>query len=180
MVNRARRQGASAGWNRAGGWEDFVAAYGAAMERKGAAPMLRFSDGYFSSLRALADAELVTIDDEAGLAAAAVMLWGPRFGHYHLAVRRPDAPNWAASFVLQAALERAHQRGLAGLHLGGGTTNDPADPLLRFKRSLGGRLLDFQVARVVADEAAFADLVAQRTALAGAAPTWLLGYRQPF
>lgn len=178
MVSKARRAGATVTWGAEGAWDDFVALYRPAMARLGAASSLDFSDEYFSGLRTL-DAEVAILADERGPAAGAIFLWSPRFGHYHLAARRTDAPNFATNLVLQAAIDRAADRGLAGVHLGGATTNDPDDSLFRFKRSIGGRLLDFEVALVVADEPAYRALIAERTARTGTAPTWLLGYRQP-
>lgn len=177
MINKARRSEAHVQWTQ--NWDAFVALYRQSMERLGGSPSLNFSDAYFAGLRALPGAELAALVDEQGLVAAAVFLWGPQYAHYHLAARRPDAPNYAASFVLQAALERAAERNLVGMHLGGGTTAAPDDPLLRFKRSLGGQLLDFEVALVVADEPAFRELVVGRTQALGREPSWLLGYRQP-
>ena len=77
------------------------------------------------------------------------------------------------------ALERAADLGLEALHLGGGATVSPDDPLLKFKRSFGGRRLPFQVARVTADVARFNALIRAWEAKEGAPPKWLLGYRQP-
>jgi len=179
MVSKARRAGVVAAWSAPGAWPDFERLYGEAMQRLAAPPSLRFGSAYFAALQKNDWAELATIADERGLCAAAVFLWGPRWAHYHLSARRGDAPNYATNVLLQAALERAAERRLAGLHLGGGTTTSPDDPLLRFKRSLGGRLLQYRVALVVADAAAYAALVADWTRVAGRAPSWLLGYRQP-
>jgi len=180
MVNKGRRANVAVTWNTDDGWDAFVALYRAAMTRLNAPSSLRFSDDYFAAIRMLPGCEVAILEDEHGPAAGALFLFGSRFAHYHLAARRSDAPNHAANLVLQSAIERASERGLEGLHLGGGTTNDPEDPLLRFKRSIGGTLLDFHVALVVADEVAYAALLAQWTARTGAVPTWLLGYRQPF
>ncbi|MEP6859984.1 MAG: GNAT family N-acetyltransferase [Deltaproteobacteria bacterium] len=174
MVQRARREATAVAWD-ASAWPEFVAMYRAAMDRLAAPEALRFSDEYFTRLQTYRPAQLASLHDDRGLVAAAVMLWGPRWGHYHLAARREDAPNYAANIVVQAALERAAELGLQGVHLGGGTTNAPDDSLLRFKRSLGGKELAFRVARVIADPPAFDELVARR----GGSPTWLLGYRQP-
>ena len=179
MVSRARRDGCTVTWSASDGWAAFIALYRAAMERLNAPASLRFSDGYFAALQRYDATELATFSDDHGLASAAVFLWGPQHGHYHLSARRADAPNYATNFVLQAAIERAAERGLRGLHVGGGTTNDAGDPLLRFKRSVGGRLLDFHVALVVSDEEEYRDLVTRRAARGGGTPTWLLGYRQP-
>jgi hypothetical protein len=178
MVNRARRDGSAVVWN-PGGWDEFERLYGEAMARLQAPPALRFGPRYFAGLRSWDSCELATLSDAGGIVAASVFLWGSRHGHYHLSARRGDAPNYALNFILQAGLERARERGLAGLHLGGGTTSAPDNPLLRFKRSLGGNLLPYRVARVIADPAAFAELTDAWRREAGHDPGWLLGYRQP-
>jgi hypothetical protein len=179
MVSKARRAGAEVTWNAAGNWDAFVALYRPAMARLHAPSALNFSDAYFAALRQLADAEVAILEDEAGPAAGAVFLHGATFAHYHLAARRSDAPSFATNMVLQSAVERAAARGLAGMHLGGGTTNATDDPLLRFKRSMSTTLLDYEVALVVCDEPAYRSLLESWSSRAGKAPSWLLGYRQP-
>jgi hypothetical protein len=178
MVNRSRREGARVVFG-ADHFPAFSALYEQAMARLNATETLRFGAEYFERLRALPFAELAVLTDSSGLTAGGIFLWGPRFGHYHLAARRPDAPNWAANAILHAALERAAELGLEGLHLGGGTTRADDDPLLRFKASLGGERKQFSVARLIIDPARFGQLTADWTQKTGRAPEWLLGYRQP-
>jgi hypothetical protein len=179
MVNRGRREGTQARWDAPEDWEDFPGFYIAAMDRLHAPPSLRFSAPYFAALRALPGARLSAVRDAAGLVAAAVFLHGPRWSHYHVSARRPDAPNYATNVLLQAGLEQAAASGTVGLHLGGGATPAPDDPLLRFKRSLGGTSQRFVVARVVTDPVRFRGLLDAWTARTGLRPSWLLGYRQP-
>jgi hypothetical protein len=104
---------------------------------------------------------------------------GPRWAHYHLGARRADSENHLMSFVFYRAMERAAEAGLAGLHLGGGASAAPDDSLLRFKRRFSDRLLQFRVARVIADAPRFNQLIEDWEARAGRPPAWLLGYRQP-
>lgn len=179
MVNKARRLGAAVEWNPPDGWSVFEPMYDAAMQRLQASPALRFSPPYFAALRSSSRAELALIRDDKGVAGAAVFFFGPRWAHYHLSARRPDAPNFATNALLQAAIERASDRRLDGLFLGGGTTNLIDDPLLRFKSSLGGERRDFHIALVVCDDEAYRHLIAGWRARSGRAPRWLLGYREP-
>jgi len=175
MIRRARQAGAEVTWNDSRGWAAFEELYGEAMKRFGAADCLRFSREYFAQLSRSEFAELACVwDGRDRLSGAAAFLWGPSTMHYHISARQPEAPNYVGNLILQAAVERAAMRGVAGLHLGGGATTNADDSLLRFKRSLGGEQRAFHVARVVADGAAYASL-----ASASPAATWLLPYRQP-
>jgi hypothetical protein len=176
MVSRGRRDGVTPVWSDE--WARFEALYDEAMVRLAAPRSLRFPPGYFARLRALPWAECVSVADDRGLQAAAVFLWGPTLGHYHLSARRADAPNYSMNLLLQAALERAHERTLRGVHLGGGTSAGDNNPLFRFKRSLGGELTPFRVARVIVDTDRFDALNDAWHRRSGRQPSWLLGYRQ--
>ena len=178
-VSRARRDGLSVRWNEAEDWREFAALYGRAMDRAAAAQALRFSSAYFAALPALPGAALATARIENRLVAGAVFLFGSVWAHYHLAARESDAPSTVANLLIQAGLETAVNRGLSGMHLGGGRAPAADDSLLRFKRHVGGELRTFQVGLVVTNPGRYADLNAAWTQQAGARPTWLLGYRQP-
>jgi hypothetical protein len=179
MVSKAAREGAEVIWNERADWEAFERLYAEAMQRRKGAARLCFSQRYFEHLRALPCAELAAVRRGNTLAAAAVFLWGDVWGHYHLAARDGDAPNYASNCILQSAFERAAARGLSGVHLGGGITASSEDPLLKFKKSTGGELLDFHVALIVANRAVFDHLCQEWQRETGSWPTWLLGYRQP-
>lgn len=178
-VSKARREGMEVRWNQTEDWRDFAGLYARAMERAAAASSLRFSPGYFTELAGWPAAVLGAVRIAGRLVAGAVFLFGDGWAHYHLAAREADAPSAAANLLLQAGLELAADRGLAGMHLGGGRTPAADDGLLRFKRHLGGEVRCFRVGLVVALADEFAALTAAWAARAGAKPGWLLGYRQP-
>jgi|GEM_PF-2431354 len=179
MVTKGRREGVQVIWNDPGAWEDLVTFYGSAMERLNAPDSLRFSPAYFCALRKLEFAELAIVRRGSELAAASVFLFGPKWCHYHLSARDPNAGNHLHSIILQSAIERAIERGVRGLHLGGGRTGARGDGLLRFKKSTGGRLQRFSVALVVVDNERYDALCKTWQEREGRRPTWLLGYRQP-
>ncbi len=180
MVSKATRENASVTWNDPEDWAGFICLYKEAMLRINAPQRLCFTDRYFSALRLLPGVELAAIRGKGSLDAAAVFLFGEIWGHYHLAARSADSPNYAMNFLLQAAFERAAANGIEGVHLGGGTTTAPDDSLFRFKRSAGGELLDFKVGLVIADFNAYDKLCRDWSSRTGARPSWLLGYRQPY
>jgi hypothetical protein len=177
MVRKAQRLGGSVAWNEGHG--EFVDLYRASMDRLHADPELRFTPGFFEALWTLPSVELATTRQDGVLSAAALFLFGRRWAHYYLSARRPDASNHATSQLIDAALDRAAERGLEGLYLGGGRTTAPDDELLRFKRSTGGELLSYQLALARIDGSEFDRLMESWADDVGARPTWLLGYRQP-
>lgn len=179
MVSKGRREGIEVSWDGAAAWTEFEKLYAAAMDRLNAPAALRFSPAYFAHLRRLPGVELASVSTNGTLAAAAVFLNGELWCHYHLSARSEGASNHLTNCILQAAIERAAQCGLRGLHLGGGRSPSPTDSLLRFKLALGGSLLDFKVALVVADPERYKWLCRQWACEAGQLPQWLLGYRQP-
>jgi len=179
MVRKASRLGAEVRWNSAEDWRDFPALYTAAMERLAAPAALRFPPQYFSALAESSFADVAAVRTGSGLAAAAILLRGRTWAHYHLASRTAGADNSFSSAILDASVARSRSLGLAALHLGGGRTPAEDDTLLRFKSALGGDRLDYRVARVIFDQNRFAELTAAWTRRNGAAEAWLLPYRQP-
>jgi hypothetical protein len=77
------------------------------------------------------------------------------------------------------AFERTAEQGLNGVHLGGGKTTAPDDPLLKFKQSFGGSLLEYKVAMVIGNDQKFQELCEGWIAENSTNPSWLLAYRQP-
>lgn len=180
MVSKARRQGVVVDWQDPRGWADFESLYTAAMNRLGAPERLRYSHDFFAAVSTLHWAELACVRVDGGLAAASVFLFGDRWAHYQFSARQPSCGNHLSNFILQGAVNRAVSRGLEGLYLGGGRSPAPDDALLVFKRSVGGRLLDYRVAILVTEEAVFNGLISEWTQAVGHAPDWLTGYRQPW
>jgi hypothetical protein len=177
MVRKGRQLDVTVSWQ--DGREDFAGLYRASMERLDADRDLRFNGGFFAALWRLPSAQLAVAREAGTIKAGAVFLFGARWAHYYLSAREPDAGNYATSLLIDAALDRAAALGLQGVYLGGGRSTAPDDDLLRFKRSIGGRLLPYRIGRVVIDEGVYAQLTRSWMAAAGAPPKWLLGYRQP-
>ncbi len=178
-VNKSRREGLEIQWNNTSDWEGFPSFYAKAMERLNAPEGLRFSPGYFTQLQNLDGAQISSARHGTDLAAAVIWLFGPRWGHCHLAARHPQADSHFMYSLYQAGLEKAAELGLKGVHFGGGRTSASDDPLLRFKKRVGGSLLDFKVALVISDSKAFDQLCRCWADETGERPRWLLGYRQP-
>lgn len=178
-LNKARRNGCSVRWNEADDWRDFAELYRIAMDRLNAPERLRFNEHYHAALRCIPGAQIAAVRISGKLTAAAVYLFGNSWGHYHLGARRDDADNFLMNLIFDSGLETASALGLRGVHFGGGRTSSPDDTLFRFKKKLGGRLLEFKVALVPVDNEKFAHECRKWSARYGTEPKWLLGYRQP-
>ena len=179
MVSKAARENARVAWNIPTAWDAFIEIYDQSMARLSAPSRLRFPHDYFASLKSLPGCEIASIGIGDSVTAAAVFLFGETWSHYHLAARAADSPNYAMNCLVQAAIERTFEKGLSGIHLGGGKSTATDDSLLKFKKSTGGKLRNFRVALAVTDDVEFSRLCEQWAQEEGAKPTWLLGYRQP-
>ena len=177
MVRKARLAELTVRWNT--GRDAFVRLYQDTMERLESDAALRFDAAFFDALWQLPGVEVVTVSDADGVRAAAVFVWGERYGHYFLAARQPGSGNHLGNLLVDAAIDRAVERRISYLYLGGGRTTRPDDALLRFKRSIGASLVPYRVALVPLNQKAFSELVGTWTADVGRAPGWLLGYREP-
>ncbi len=178
-VRKSRACNCSIEWNSELAWDSFPAHYAEAMDRLGAPAQLRFSSHYFQRLRHLKGAHIAAIWSSDRLAAAAIYLFGEKWGHYHLGARIDDGESFLMNALFQAGLETAEKMQLSGLHFGGGRSASPEDTLLRFKRRLGGQQRTFQVALVIADNERFDSICSKWRTRSGGHPQWLLPYRQP-
>ena len=161
--------------------EGFRVLYNETMERVGAARWYRFPASYFEELRIALGPRLVLIRvrDRAGdTQGEALIMRGPRWGHYHLSARRPDAHNVSGHLLLQATAEWGSANGLAGIHLGGGVTSRSDDSLLKFKSKIGRMRATFRTAGIIAIPAGHRALLARWQAATGQQPTRFQAYRQ--
>lgn len=113
----------------------FIGMYLESMERKDASPRWRFPAEY---LRALCNAYTVfvaTVGTGAGdVASSALIMTGGETAYYHMAANNPAHSKAGANDLLihEVALW-ARTSGIKRLHLGGGVTSAPDDPVLFFK-----------------------------------------------
>ncbi len=115
----------------------FGAFYRAAMAELAAEAVYLFSDAYFEALAGGAHYQ-VTVEDEHGIAAAALFLYDTDEAYYHLGGRRAGAEPvlGAMSLVLGEAVREAWRRGCELVVLGGGRSDAADDSLFMFKRQL--------------------------------------------
>jgi serine/alanine adding enzyme len=104
---------------------------------------------------------MAQVRDENGVVVSADLLMrhGERL-HGHLSgSNRDDARMGSNNLMIWTATQFAIDQGLRH-HLGGGV--GPGDSLLKFKRSFGGRELEYAVSGLIIDDAAYQDQVESR------------------
>lgn len=153
---------------RAASLELFQQLYNASLDRLNAPAFYRFPDPYYRSLaEGLGNILGLAFATFEGKPAAASMFFFDRhFAHYHLSCSNELGRKYRGSTLLiNAAAERARDRGCRLLHLGGGTRK--GDPLWGFKESFGGRIFEHYTVNLVVDHKRYDALVAARKAAAG-------------
>ena len=171
-IHRAARNGRVArfddDWAHA---EDFKRLYRGTMARVAATPYYFFGDDYFKGLRAaLGDRMRLSIVEADGeVAAAALFVETSGIVQYHLSGTAPAYVREGLTKVLIDDVRRwATDRGDRVLHLGGGLSSRPDDPLFHFKAGFSERRHPFYTLRVVVDRDAYEDLVRARASETGA------------
>lgn len=160
------------------GWNQFEILYATAMARKQAVSSLRFSQEYFAGLKAMPETKLLLAYEGGDVSAGHVFLFGNTHAHYHLGARKENANPGATTLLMLGGIEHAFDRGLKGMHLGGGSTRDPADGVLRYKKGFGKADKKFEVARWMINPETFQYLVEEWKTKNQRDPVWLLGYRE--
>ena len=121
------------------------------MRRVGAHSYYFFSDGYYDTVWSALEpslllGEVLTANGE--LASAALFFSHDRILHYHLAGSvRDDARQGVNNLLLDGLVEWGTRHGIHRFHLGGGLSE--ADPLFKFKASLGRDRHEFWLGRSV-------------------------------
>lgn len=161
--------------------DGFRSLYDLTMQRLGASTGYRFEDGYFHALVGLGDRlALVEVTDAAGvLVNAALFMRGAAWCHYHLSARGEQAHNSSGHLLFTAAAAWAAEHGCRGIHLGGGTSAEPTDPLLVYKRRIGRGDAEFRTAGVVVDAERHQRLRAEWSQRSGRPGRWFQAYREP-
>jgi len=159
MLRRAQRAGVSVqALSARDNISRFIELYRENMQRLEADAFYFFDDRYFAGLANLVEKAgwLLVAQRDGVWCAAAILLRGATFLHYHLSAsdRRIRVPG-VNNLVLLTAAQVGTQHGLHTLHLGGGRSRMPEDSLLRFKARMATDSHDFYVGRRIHDTAAY-------------------------
>lgn len=132
---------------------DFRRLYDLTMRRRSASSSFFFGDRYYSELVDGLGPDLFVgeaRDSQGSVVSSALFMRHSQRLHYHLSGSSvDDARMGSNNLMLWTATQFAISEGLAQFHLGGGV--GARDQLFQFKRSFGGRELEYRVSGLVLD-----------------------------
>lgn len=132
-LQKARRAGLDITTAGVHGCDALIRLYREAMTRKHAAERWHLPDEHLRALFAMGTVVKAYTPD-GSIASAALMLSRGQTAYYHLAANSPDHSKTGANeLVVHWIAQEAKRRGCRWLHLGGGVTLAPDDPVLFFK-----------------------------------------------
>jgi hypothetical protein len=156
---------------------DFRRLYEQTMQRRDAAPYYFFGDDYYQELLGGLGQNLLICEvrDQGGAVVSSTLLMRHAHRlHYHLAGSNiDDARMGSNNLMLWTATQFAIAEGITQFHLGGGV--GPDDGLFTFKRSFGGRQLEFGVSGVIIDDESYQAHTRKRAVACGTSATALSG-----
>lgn len=133
-------------------FDEFIDLYIKTMKRLNANDFYFFDLSYFKRLKGnLKDsAFLGTIRKDGKLICSAIFMYSDLYGHYHLEGSDRDYSSTGANNLLlwKAACEM-HRLGVREFNLGGGTSSDEDDTLLKFKKVFSRDLKDFYIGKEI-------------------------------
>jgi hypothetical protein len=148
-------------------WQVFVNLYLHAMRVKKANPAWMFDSAFFERLRTSRRTHLIGTFREEEVLSIHTILAGEKTSYALLGANGnatlPHEPGASNANLHFGALHMAAQ-GSSWLCLGGGNSNDPQDPLMRFKASLASEVKPLPLGFFTHDETLMADLCAHADA----------------
>jgi len=132
---------------------NFRRLYEETMQRLDASPQYFFGDDYYTELIEGLGSNLLIAevkDPTGAVAASALLMRHEQRLHTHLSCsKQEDAQMGTNNLSTWASTQYAIEQGIRQIHLGGGVS--PRDSLFTFKRSFGGRELEFNVSGLIID-----------------------------
>jgi hypothetical protein len=124
----------------------FANFYRDGMRAIGADAFFLFNDAYFAAMKDWDRAHLLVCERNGIWLSAGLFLFGGDVMEYHLSATTEDGRILGATnLLLHRAAQLAHNMGLSGLYLGGGTDKSPLNSLLFFKKGFSNQLLSFRI-----------------------------------
>ena len=132
---------------------DFRRLYEETMQRRSAQSVYFFGDDYYTQLLEGLGSNLFIgqVRDQAGVVVSSTLLMRHAHRlHYHLSGSNPEGARMGSNnLMLWTATQFAIAQGLGQFHLGAGVGMH--DSLFKFKRSFGGRELEYDVSGLIVD-----------------------------
>lgn len=142
----------------------FIDIYQNTMKAINASKYYLFNEEYFNDIFKFLEQHallLKVINNENELECAAIVFVYGVFAHYHLSGRKRQSDNSVNNFILDEALKYAQTNGIKKIHLGGGNTSDPHDPLLQFKLNFSKNEGIFFIGKKIHHENSYAEVTKQ-------------------
>lgn len=140
--------------------DDFLSIYHEAMERANSIPYLYFNKQYFKSLIENIQTVFFVACHEKKPVAAISAFYNGYFIHGHLGGALTDYLHMSSYSLLYTEMIKFGQTmGCRFLHVGGGATNHPDDPLLKFKLNFSGTTADFYIGKKIHNQAVYNSIV---------------------
>lgn len=127
-----------------------------------------FSEIYFQSFRSLLPNKHVLITAKIGdkIVCGMILMFFGKYAHYHLSGRLKEFSNLGANnFILDEAIKISRHKGCSLFHFGGGNTNLPDDPLLKFKSNFSNERLIFKIGKKIHNKDVYERVVRQWEAM---------------
>lgn len=130
----------------------FVDLYNGTMKRIGADDFYFFDDDYYKRFQEdLSDHSFLgTVSLDEKVIYAALFMYEGDYGHYHLAGSDNEYRSFGAgNLLLWESACYMHNLGIKKLHLGGGNSSSPDDPLFKYKRAFSDNLESFAIGKEI-------------------------------
>jgi len=126
--------------------EAFIELYEKTMEKNNATDFYYFSKEYYEQLINNENIKLYEIRQDGKIISMAFFMFRDEIGHYHLSANDYEMRRYNANyFILDQIFEIAKNKGKRYFLLGGGTTTDINDSLLKFKQKFSSLTKPFYI-----------------------------------
>jgi len=142
--------------------EDFYSIYIETMDRVQSIRYLYFNINYFKELILNTKSALFIAKIEGKPIAAIIIFYNTVYVHGHLGGALTNYLYTSPYSLLYSEIIRfGIERGCRYFHIGGGATNNPDDPLLKFKMNFSSTLSDFYVGKRIHNPEVYKNVVSQ-------------------
>jgi len=131
----------------------FIELYNATMLKNNAGDFYFFDEDYYRNLINLEDVKLYEIIFEDEIIAMGFFMLSGNIGHYHLSANTPLSYKLNSNYALLHNIFKISQElGIQYFMLGGGTTSNVDDPLLKFKKKFSKETKPFYISGKIYNE----------------------------
>ena len=179
MIRRGRKLGLTV--RQADDMGRFRDIYLSSIGRLNADDYYYFSGNYFDSLSNLNGKDLFILEAwcEDRIVAASMFMYYGKYLHYHLAGSDNKYLNYSPNNILIfEAISKGVSMGLKKMHLGGGRTREPEDPLFKFKKSFSSSTTGFYIGKRIHDQETYTHLMSAWSKKHGKTPALFLQYEK--